>query len=65
MPADIPAKTSDGEATTMRRWVLQEQVWTKVLYASGFTRIGVERRPATIDMPRSADTLLVNGVRQA
>ncbi|HBF84496.1 MAG TPA: SAM-dependent methyltransferase [Streptomyces sp.] len=65
VPADVPAKTPAGEVTTMRRWVLQEQVWTKVLYASGFTRITVERLPATTDMPRSADTLLVNAVRQA
>ncbi|MCX4677647.1 class I SAM-dependent methyltransferase [Streptomyces sp. NBC_01433] len=65
VPAGVPAKTPDGEATTMRRWVLQEQVWTKVLDEAGFTRISLDRLPSTTDAPRSADTLLVTAVRQA
>lgn len=65
VPADIPAKTADGESATMRRWVLQEYVWTKVLDAAGFTRIVVERLPTTTDTPHGTDTLLVHAVRQA
>jgi SAM-dependent methyltransferase len=65
VPADIPAKAPDGETATMRRWVLQEIVWDKVLDASGFTGISVERLLSTSDTPRSADTLLVRAVRQA
>ncbi|WP_251075930.1 class I SAM-dependent methyltransferase [Streptomyces sp. ISL-12] len=65
VPAEIPAKAPDGETATMRRWVLQENVWMKALDESGFTRISVERLLSTIDTPRSADTLLVRAVRQA
>lgn len=57
--ADIPARTSDGGTTTMRRWVLQEHVWTKLLYEAGFTTIDVDVLPAPADGPRSATTLLV------
>ncbi|MFF8789192.1 class I SAM-dependent methyltransferase [Streptomyces sp. NPDC015125] len=64
MPANVPAKTPTGEATTMRRWVLQEQVWTKVLDESGFTQISTEVLPATAEGSRAADTLLVTAVRQ-
>ncbi|KND38779.1 methyltransferase domain-containing protein [Streptomyces stelliscabiei] len=56
--ADIPAKAPDGEAATMRRWVLQEHVWTKLLDEAGFTDITVDVLPATSG-PRTADTLLV------
>lgn len=48
----------------MRRWVLQEQVWTKVLDETGFTRISIDRLPSTTDAPRSADTLLVTAVHR-
>ncbi|GGT03162.1 hypothetical protein GCM10010206_77260 [Streptomyces cinerochromogenes] len=58
--ADIPAKTPDGEATTMRRWVLQEHVWTKLLDEAGFTNITIDVLPATNSGPRTADTLLVS-----
>ncbi|MFF4961149.1 methyltransferase domain-containing protein [Streptomyces sp. NPDC001222] len=58
--ADIPAKTPDGEATTMRRWVLQEHVWTKLLDAAGFTNITVDVLPSATGGPRTADTLLVS-----
>ncbi|MFI1049546.1 class I SAM-dependent methyltransferase [Streptomyces griseoruber] len=58
--ADIPAKTPDGEATTMRRWVLQEHVWVKLLDAAGFTNITTDLLPATTGGPRTADTLLVS-----
>ncbi|MFF8196746.1 class I SAM-dependent methyltransferase [Streptomyces bobili] len=57
--AEIPAKTPDGETTTMRRWVLQEHVWTKLLDEAGFTNITVDVLPATTGGPRTADTLLV------
>ncbi|WUB00936.1 class I SAM-dependent methyltransferase [Streptomyces longwoodensis] len=59
---DIPAKTPDGEATTMRRWVLQEHVWTKLLDEAGFTNITIDVLPATTG-PRTADTLLVSADR--
>ncbi|MGI5405101.1 methyltransferase domain-containing protein [Streptomyces sp. CA-135486] len=62
--ADIPAKTPDGEATTMRRWVLQEHVWTKLLDEAGFTNISIDVLPAAADGPRTADTLLVTAFRQ-
>jgi SAM-dependent methyltransferase len=58
--ADIPAKTPDGETTTMRRWVLQEHVWTKLLDEAGFTNITVDVLPAATGGPRTADTLLVS-----
>ncbi|MFJ9212484.1 hypothetical protein [Streptomyces sp. NPDC102264] len=61
---DVPAKTPEGGATTMRRWVLQEHVWAKVLDEAGFTRITVDVLPSTVSGPRTADTLLVTGVRQ-
>lgn len=57
--ADVPARTSSGESTTMRRWVLQEHVWAKLLYEAGFTDIGTDVLPASTDTPRSAGTLLV------
>ncbi|MEU5081671.1 MULTISPECIES: hypothetical protein [Streptomyces] len=49
----------------MRRWVLQEHVWTKVLDESGFTGIGVDTLPSPTDAPRSAATLLIRAVRRA
>ncbi|MDX2802101.1 MULTISPECIES: class I SAM-dependent methyltransferase [Streptomyces] len=58
--ADIPAKTPDGRTTTMRRWVLQEHVWTKLLDEAGFTDITVDVLPAATGGPRTADTLLVS-----
>ncbi|MFJ6292693.1 class I SAM-dependent methyltransferase [Streptomyces griseoviridis] len=58
--ADIPAKTPDGEATTMRRWVLQEHVWTKLLDEAGFTNITTDLLPATTGGSRTADSLLVS-----
>ena len=62
--ADVPAKTPEGEAPTMRRWVLQEHVWVKVLDEAGFTRMRVDVLPSTIEGPRTADTLLVTAVRR-
>ncbi|MET8544534.1 class I SAM-dependent methyltransferase [Kitasatospora sp. NPDC004799] len=62
--ADVPARTADGTATTMRRWVLQEHVWTKLLDEAGFTAIGIDRLPPATSGPRSADTLLVRAHRQ-
>ncbi|MEE1929814.1 class I SAM-dependent methyltransferase [Streptomyces sp. TRM 70351] len=63
--ADVPARTPDGKATTMRRWVLQEHVWTKLLDEAGFTGISTDVLPLTGDVPRAADTLLVTAFRQA
>ncbi|MGW5611410.1 class I SAM-dependent methyltransferase [Streptomyces sp. NPDC003753] len=60
--ADIPARTREGEATTMRRWVLQEQVWTKLLDEVGFTGISVHVLPGGKG-PRTADALLVTAHR--
>ncbi|BCL33373.1 class I SAM-dependent methyltransferase [Streptomyces aurantiacus] len=39
---DMSAKTPDGEAAHMHRWVLQEQVWRQLLDETGFTRISTE-----------------------
>ncbi|WP_405606401.1 methyltransferase domain-containing protein [Streptomyces sp. NBC_00076] len=61
----VGAKTPDGEATTMPRWVLEEQVWVKLLDLAGFTDIAVELWPATGEGPRTAATLLVSARRAA
>lgn len=61
---DIPARTPDGEAATMRRWVLQEQVWAKLLDEAGFTRIGIDVLPGG-EGPRTADALLVTAYRSS
>ncbi|WP_326763735.1 class I SAM-dependent methyltransferase [Streptomyces sp. NBC_01591] len=63
VPADIPARTPEGEETTMRRWVLQEHVWTKALEEAGFTEITVDALAAAGQGPRTAETLLVSAVR--
>ncbi|MEV7130604.1 class I SAM-dependent methyltransferase [Streptomyces sp. NPDC093260] len=60
--SDISAKTPDGRAATMRRWILQEQVWTKLLDGAGLTRTSIERLPGGTG-PRAADTLLVTAFR--
>jgi SAM-dependent methyltransferase len=57
--AAVPARTPEGEATTMHRWVLQEHVWVKVLDEAGFTGISVDMLPSAVQGPRTADTLLV------
>ena len=59
-PADIGARTPDGEKTTMRRWVLQEHTWVKALDQAGFTAIEADVVPDSTEGPRSADTLLVH-----
>ncbi|MFH8991472.1 class I SAM-dependent methyltransferase [Streptomyces sp. NPDC017940] len=56
---DVPAKTPEGEPASLRRWVLQEQVWVKALDEVGFTNIAVDVLPAGADGPQGADTLLV------
>lgn len=56
--ADIPARTPEGEPATMRRWVLQEHVWSKLLDEAGFTRISGDVLPVG-EGPRAADTLLL------
>jgi hypothetical protein len=61
---EIGARTPDGGAATMHRWVLQEQVWTKLLDEAGFTRISTETLPGGTG-PRAADTLLVTAFRTA
>ncbi|MFJ6917267.1 hypothetical protein ACIQUX_25395 [Streptomyces sp. NPDC101133] len=45
---EIGARTPDGEVAGMRRWVLQEQVWAKLLDS---TR--ARARPAGPDVARS------------
>ncbi|MFF9526750.1 class I SAM-dependent methyltransferase [Streptomyces achromogenes] len=65
VPAEIAARTPGGETTTMRRWVLQEHVWTKVLDESGFTGISTDTLPSPTDAPHSAATLLIRAVRRA
>lgn len=56
---DIPATTPDGRTTTMRRWVLQEHVWNKLLDQSGFAQIRIDLLPAATHGPRDAATLLI------
>ncbi|MEV7069063.1 class I SAM-dependent methyltransferase [Streptomyces collinus] len=62
--ANIPAKTPDGEAATMRRWVLQEHVWTKLLDEAGFAEITTDVLPNTTAGTRTADTLLMSAHRR-
>lgn len=62
--AEVPARTPGGESTTMRRWVLQEHVWTKVLDQAGFTAIRVGELPAG-EGPRAAATFLVTAEHPA
>lgn len=59
---EIGAKTPDGVLALMRRWVLQEHVWTKLLDEAGFTLINTEVLPGGSG-PRAADTLLVTAFR--
>jgi SAM-dependent methyltransferase len=54
LPTTIPAKTPDGETASMRRWVLEAHVWTKLLDEAGLTGITVDVLSGT------ADTLLVS-----
>ncbi|MEU7044188.1 class I SAM-dependent methyltransferase [Streptomyces varsoviensis] len=61
--ADIPVRTPEGNAATMRRWVLAEQVWTGLLAESGFTRVGVVALPREAG-PRGADAWLVSAYRE-
>ncbi|MFJ3694683.1 class I SAM-dependent methyltransferase [Streptomyces sp. NPDC090052] len=62
--ADIPAKAPDGTPTTMRRWVLQEHLWAKLLDAAGLSDITVDVLPAPGGRQRTADTLLVTASRK-
>ncbi|AUG77058.1 methylase [Kitasatospora sp. MMS16-BH015] len=59
VPAEIPARTPEGAGATLRRWVLQEHVWTELLDQAGFTGTTVERLPSAVTGPRTADTLLL------
>ncbi|NDZ73263.1 hypothetical protein G3I36_19750 [Streptomyces sp. SID10362] len=59
---EIGARTPDGEAVGMRCWVLQEQVWAKLLDEVGFTRISTQTLPGGTG-PRAADALLVTAFR--
>ncbi|WP_405638873.1 hypothetical protein [Streptomyces sp. NBC_00019] len=61
--ADIPARTSEGKETTMRRWVLQDRVWVKLLDEAGFTGIDIDLLPSRAAGPRCAATLLVTAHR--
>ncbi len=64
LAADISVKTPEGETASLRRWVLQEHVWVKVLDEAGFTNVAAEVLPSESDGPRAADTLLVIADRQ-
>ncbi|MFI5529675.1 class I SAM-dependent methyltransferase [Kitasatospora sp. NPDC051853] len=63
--ADIPAKAPDGTSATMRRWVLQEQVWTGLLGRAGLTTTSAAVLPAAPVGTRSAATLLLHAHRSA
>ncbi|MEU9601689.1 hypothetical protein AB0E06_33390 [Streptomyces sp. NPDC048109] len=58
---EIGARTPDGEVAGMRRWVLQEQVWVKLLDEAGFPRISTQTLPGGTG-PRAAHALLVDRV---
>lgn len=62
--ASVPARTPEGEATTMHRWVLQEHVWVKVLDEAGFTGISFDMLPSAVQGPRTADTQLLTATRR-
>ncbi|MEL5959588.1 class I SAM-dependent methyltransferase [Streptomyces sp. CLV115] len=64
VPADIPARTPEGGAATMRRWVLKEHVWTRALEEAGFTEITIITPAAAGRGPRTAETLLASAVRR-
>ncbi|MFE4829921.1 methyltransferase domain-containing protein [Streptomyces sp. NPDC056672] len=61
---DIPSKGPNGEQATLRRWVLQEHVWTKICDQAGLTGLSTDVLPASGDNPRTADTLLIRAFRQ-
>ncbi|WSM05901.1 methyltransferase domain-containing protein [Streptomyces sp. NBC_01716] len=65
VPAEVSAKTPGGEPAVMRRWVLQEHVWTKILDEAGFTGIDTDLLPPTTTGPHTADTLLVTASRRS
>jgi len=51
MAAAVPARTPEGKASTMRRWVLQDHVWVKILdegrvHRNQCRRAAVDRRRA-------------------
>ncbi|MBK3647949.1 bifunctional 2-polyprenyl-6-hydroxyphenol methylase/3-demethylubiquinol 3-O-methyltransferase UbiG [Streptomyces sp. MBT33] len=60
----IAAKTQDGKAAWMPRWVLQAHAWIHLLDQAGFSGISVETWPAG-QGPRPAATLLVSARRPA
>ncbi|NSL43677.1 class I SAM-dependent methyltransferase [Streptomyces sp. 8P21H-1] len=59
---EIGAKTPDRGPALIRRWVLQEHVWTRLLDEAGFTQISTEVLPSGPG-PRTAHTLLVTAFR--
>ncbi|MFJ4091450.1 class I SAM-dependent methyltransferase [Kitasatospora sp. NPDC089913] len=63
--ADIPARTPEGATTTMRRWVLQETVWTEQLDGAGFTAISIDRLPSAVPGAWTAETLLIRAHRRS
>lgn len=63
VPARISARRPDGEAATMARWVLREEVWAEVLGRAGLTRVSSEVLPGSGEGARDADTLLVTAFR--
>lgn len=64
LATDVSAKTAEGEAAVLRRWVVQEHVWTKLLDDAGFTGINVDLLPTIGKGSRDADTLLVTAFRR-
>lgn len=59
VPADIPARTPEGEATTMRRWVLHEDVWAGQLDRAGLTGVTAHVLSGSGSGRRPVDTLMV------
>ncbi|MET7639807.1 class I SAM-dependent methyltransferase [Streptomyces sp. NPDC005438] len=61
--SEIPARTPDREPAVLRRWVLQQPLWTELLDRAGFVDADVVVLPPVAEGPRAASTLLVTAFR--
>ncbi|MBF4132902.1 SAM-dependent methyltransferase [Streptomyces albidoflavus] len=62
---EIPARTPDGAAMSMPRWVLTASVWANALERAGFADVRTDVLPAAGDREHAAGTLLVTAFRPA
>ncbi|GHA30843.1 hypothetical protein GCM10010329_62820 [Streptomyces spiroverticillatus] len=63
VPADLPVRGPDGCPAVLRRWVLQERVWVRLLEEAGLTTVSAVALPARYSGTRTADTLLLQARR--